>query len=710
LVNLCRCYLIKGEAERALTYIQKIPAPVNPNSEKGILATVDCYIALDRWNEAEQTIQEGLQLGLDKNKGLLLWSFVLAAQNKHDEAEHQLRKALRDDPDNVALLTHLAELASIRGHYGEVLHCLSRATQIEPENANLWAQLAQLGKQYFDEHSARQAAKKALELTEHKLGIERAQALVAMARIEADTGDEILAEKFYQDALKELPDFTSAKLGLGHLWLQWGRIDEATTLFEAVADHHPIAGYGALIGARHFPEDEKVLAGIEQMAYTPSLEGPMKSSLLFNLAAVYEHRKEYDKAFHLAQEANQASRHHLRYKATEHRDYCQRLQQYFSREFFQERTEFGHPSKLPVFVCGMPRSGTTLVEQILGGHPEVFVAGEIGMLSSVMQRLKAWERHLGSGLDYPECIHHFTAEQSYKFAEQVLADLRRYDCNARYIVDKLPHNFENIGLLRLLFPNAPVIHVLREPRDVAVSNYFINYQAKFGGMGFAYDLSDIGHQLVDYQHLNAHWDETLGKPVLTMRYEDVVDDTQGAARKMLNYLELDWTDEVLNHQNLERSVKTASIWQVRQPIYKTSKEKWRRYEQFLAPLEEALAKPYANRKEPAKQILPVGYFFTGMNYLHQHQGKMAEEVFGQLLEKYPNHAAATHMMGIALMQQNRPVEAITYLEKSIKAHSGHASWYHNTMLSYQALGRTEEAQKMKQLSIKNKMSFDETLP
>ena len=709
LVNLCRCYLLKGEAEQALIYIEQTRLLTHHNSEQWVLAAVDCYIALDRWEDAEQAIQQGLQAGLKQNKGLLLWSLILAAQDKHEEAEHQIRKALRDDPDNVELLTHLAELANVRGHYGEVLHCLHRATELEPENAGLWVQLAQMGKQHFDENAARKAAEKALELTENKLGGERAQALVAMARVEADAENETLAETYYQDALKELPDFIPAKLGLGHLWLQWGRVDEATALFESVAEHHPIAGYGALIGARRFPDDDKVLANIEHMAYIPSLEGAVKSGLLFDLAAVYEHRKDYDKAFHFVQEANQASRHHLRYDAAEHRDYCQRLQQYFSREFYQQRLEFGHSSKLPVFVCGMPRSGTTLVEQILGGHPDVFVAGEIGMLSSVMQRLKAWERHVGSGLDYPECIHNFTAEQAYKFAEQVLEDLRRYEGNAKYIVDKMPHNFENIGLLRLLFPNAPVIHVLREPRDVAVSNYFINYQAKFGGMGFAYDLTDIGQQLIDYQQLNAHWDATLIKPILTLRYEDVVDDTEDAARKMLAYLELDWTAEVLNHQNLERAVKTASVWQVRQPIYKTSKEKWRRYEQFLAPLEKVLAEPLPITKPSAEQILPVGLFFKGMEFLYQHHGVAAEEVFGELLKHYPTHAAGMHMMGVALMQQRRFPEAIVFLEKSIARHSGHAGWYHNAMLGYRALGRTEDAEKMLVLG-KTKISFEESLP
>jgi len=696
LINLARCYLAQSDAAQALSLVEQARQRGAQSREQWVFAAVDCYIALDRWDDAEQAIQEGLQAGIEQNTGLLLWSVVLAAQDKHEEAEHQIRKALRDDPDNAALLTHLANRDNVRGHYGEALHCLHRATQLEPDNAGLWAQLAQVGSQYFDADAARHAAEKALSLTKEKLGLDRAQALVAMAHVSADAGQQSEAEQYYQDALAQLPDFIPAQMGLGRLWLQWGRVDDAAALFESVAQRHPVAGYGALISARRFPDDDAVLANIERMAHMPSLEGSVKSGLLFDLAAVYEHRKDYDRAFHFARQANRASGHYLPYQASEHREYCQRLQRNFSRDFYRERLGYGHPSALPVFVCGMPRSGTTLVEQILGGHPDIFVAGEIGMLSGAMQRLNAWEQHVGSGQEYPECIRDLGEAQAYKFAAQILDDLRRYDANATHIVDKLPHNFENIGLLRLLFPNAPVIHVLREPRDVAVSNYFTNYQAKFGGMGFAYDLGDIGQHLVNYQQLMRHWDATLAKPVLTLRYEDVVEDTEAAARKMLAYLGLDWTPAVLDHQNLERAVKTASVWQVRQPIYKTAVEKWRRYAAHLAPLEQALAE-LPPTPEPASASSPAaGRFFQGMDFLRRNHGHEAEQVFRAVLQDQAGHAASMHMLGVALMVQNRHSDALPYLEASIERHPGHAGWYHNAMLAYQHLGREEDALTMRE--------------
>ena len=690
LVNLARCYLAQSEAEQALIYVQQAQL-LGAQSRQWLLAAVDTYVALDRWKDAELAIQHGLDSGIKQSTGLILGSLLLAAQNRHEDAEHKIRKALVDDPDNVALLPHLADLAEVRGLYGAVLQCLQQATQLEPDNASLWIKLAQTANLRFDEPAARSAAEKALVLTENKSGLLRARALLVMAQVSNDADDQNLAEHYYQKALALVPDLIPAQLGLGHLWLQWGKVEAATALFQSVAEHHPCAGYGALIQARHFPNDEAVLATIEHTAYSSSLEGIVRSSVLFNLAAVYEHRKDYTRAFQFAKEANEGNGHHLRYRATKHRDYCQRLQQYFSSNFYQQRVGQGHAAVLPVFICGMPRSGTTLVEQILGGHPEVFVAGEIGMLGNVIQRLKAWEAHIGSGQDYPECINDLTEEHVSQLAEQVLTELREYDEQARYVVDKMPHNFENIGLLRMLFPNAPVIHVLREPRDVAVSNYFTHYQAKFGGMGFAYDLADIGAQLVDYQQLMAHWDATLSKPVLTLRYEEVVDNTEAAARTMLDYLSLPWTPAVLNHQDLERAVKTASVWQVRQPIYKTSKEKWRRYQSFLAPLEDALATQPSKPAAFSAPALPAGWFFKGMAYLAQNQAIQAEQVFNTLLEQQPEHAAGLQMLGVALMQQNRYLEALPHLVASLAAHSGHVSWYDNTLLAYQHLGQPQEA-------------------
>ncbi len=687
-INIARCALWVSDHNLALAHVELAQTLGGSHLQPCLWVAVDTYIALNHWEAAEAAIHQALEAGAEELACIKLLALVLAAQDKHDHAKQLLRKALDNHPEDVELLIQLANITKVQGHYGEVVRYLRAAIKLEPDNASLWAQLAHLGKRHFDERGAVAAAEKALALTEHEMGLKRAEALVAIASVNEDSQ----AELYYQQALGLVPDYVPACLGLGHLLLQWGRVEEAVAYFETVAARHPVAGVGALINARRFPEDETLLAHIERIAYLPSLQGAVSSGLLFDLAAAWEHKKDYAKAFRFVDEANAASRKFLNYSAGQHTRQCLAIRNTFTAGFFSRTQAYGHPSVLPTFVLGMPRSGTTLVEQILGGHPDVFVAGEIGILSGVVHRLNAWERHIGSGLHYPECVRDLTATQAQHFANEILAELRQYAPEARHIVDKLPHNFEHIGLIRLLFPNAPIIHVLREPRDVAVSNYFTDYQAKFGGMGFAYDLADIGMQLRDHQALMRHWDSVCAKPVLTIRYEDVVADTEAAARQILAYLELAWTDAVLAYQNLERAVKTASVWQVRQPIYQTSKEKWRRYAEFLQPLETVLAEPVAVDMETDEDTLPAGHFFTGMTHLQAHETEQAAEIFQDILQKNPRHAAALYMLGVAHFYQGQAQSGLALMQKAITQQPYHASWYQNVAMVCTHLNRLEEAQ------------------
>jgi hypothetical protein len=236
----------------------------------------------------------------------------------------------------------------------------------------------------------------------------------------------------------------------------------------------------------------------------------------------------------------------------------------------------------------MPRSGTTLVEQILAGHSQIHGAGELGVIPSTIAGLERWERTTGSGRHYPDCVDDLSADVVAGITASLLKELREtLPDNApeiRHVVDKLPHNFENIGLIKLLFPNARIISVRRDPRDIAISNYFTDYAAKHGGMGFAYNLQWIGEQLADHNLMMHHWNQLFPGDILEVRYEDVVSEPEREARRLLDYVGVQWEPQVLDTSELDRPVKTASVWQVRQPIYQTARERWRRYADFLTPL------------------------------------------------------------------------------------------------------------------------------
>jgi len=686
--NLGRAWYGSGQPERALSAVALARQAVSqPDPWPLYRLETDALIALQRWDEAERVVRRAMDIGMAPKRCLLIFAFVLAAQDKHDEAEYEVQKGLERYPDETDLWLLMADLTEIRGRFGASLNCLDQALQREPENPELWLRRIHLGRHLHNPAWAREAATKVLALTANSAGQQRAMALAAAAGVE---DDETQAESLYRKALEHFEDCVPARLGLGRLLLQWGRIDEAESEFASVKEHHPIAGYSALISARRFPDDPDILARIDRLAHSPSLEGAVRSSLLFNLASSYEHLKDYPGAFAYAEAANRASRQHLPYDAAAHRQRVQDTVSVFSRDFYARRKTWGHPSTLPVFVLGMPRSGTTLVEQIIAGHSAIHGAGEVGCLNPVIHSMARWEWHCGSGRSYPDCVEDLTAAEVMAYADKVLESLRQYHPRARHIVDKLPHNFENVGLIRLLFPDAPVIHVLREPRDVALSNFFTDYQAKFGGMGFAYNLTDLGKHLVDYQRLMAHWNVVSPRPILTLTYESVVEGVEQAARTLLDYIGVAWEPQVLDFQNLERPVKTASVWQVRQPVYQTSKAKWRRYAEYLAPLETALNESLPDYPPPAEiDPLTPGLFFEAMAQLKAGQARAAEQSFRQILTRFPRHAAALHFLGMALYQQGQLRESLAKIRQSIDLHPGHADWVSHLQQVEAALTSTE---------------------
>ena len=357
-------------------------------------------------------------------------------------------------------------------------------------------------------------------------------------------------------------------------------------------------------------------------------------------------------------------------------------------------------SSLPVYVLGMPRSGTTLVEQILAGHSAIFGAGELGVIPSRIQGLNRWERHVGSGRKYPDCIDDISLQVREGIANGILEELKGLaeedKPNARHVIDKLPHNFENIGLIKFFFPNAKIISVRRDPRDIALSNYFTDYQAKHGGMGFAYDMTSIGEQLADHNMMMHHWHNVFPGEILEINYEDVVADTEGLARKMLKYIGVDWEQSVLNFNELDRTVKTASVWQVRQPIYKTAMAKWKRYESYLAPLIKGTnAKIKTDPITDMVSLPEPGLLQAGVALYKNKELDKAEYEFKKLLHHIPEHAAANVMLGLIYAQKGHLKEATILLEKGVNTCPWNQKWKKDLIKAYEVQGDVDKAKALK---------------
>lgn len=657
----------------------------------------------------------GAEAWLDRQRDVMhedAWSDRLAAyarslaeQNHHAQADEALRRGLAKYPEQLALMQPLAELADLQGRPLQAIAIMRRALRVarkqEKNAVPILVKLAQAAL-HAQPKLAREVADQALKEAEAlcrepaTASAEQArpfqiQARIAVANVEANQQNHTAAETRFRDVLREEPGSIPALQGLGQLYMQVGRIDEAITLFEQVKAIDPAKGYAALINARRFPEDHETLEKLERVARQPGQEGSVRSSLLLQLATAWEKRKDFDKAFSLANEANAASRKHLSYDAQAHRQRCARIRHAFSKSLFERRSDCGSDSALPVFIVGMPRSGTTLVEQILAGHSRIHGAGELGVMPRIIAGLERWERHTGSGRHYPDCIDDLDAKVVAGVAETVLSELREYVPDAVHVVDKLPHNFENIGLIKFLFPKAKIISVRRDPRDIAVSNFFTDYAAKHGGMGFAYDLDWIGEQLADHNLLMHHWQQLFPGEILEIRYEAVIGNPEQAARQMLDYIGVDWEPQVLNFNALERPVKTASVWQVRQPIYHSSREKWRRYEHHLAPLIAATNRHI--RWEPIEMLsLPeAGWLNRGVECYRARQIDEAERCFKRLLHFIPDHAAAGFMLGLVYLHKGYLEDAITLMAAAQQRCPWQAHWRSDLARAYRLANRDTDA-------------------
>ena len=679
---------------------------------------LEIWIAAEQFSEAELWLDDE-QVVRDEEAWCALvmgYATALAAQDHHAAADEALRSALKHYSKNVALHSQLAELAQLQGRQMQAVQLLRRALKLSEEQqlptVPLWVRLAS-AQMHGNTKQARKAAAKAIELAEAleesetltalQIKQQRMQAKNVLAQVESQEQNYDQAETLFKQLIEENPYFLPALSGYGQQQMQRGKIDEAIELFERVKAIDPAKGYSALINARQYPEDDVTLARLEQVANQPSLEGSERASMLFQLASVWEKRKDYDKAIELANSANRASRKFLKYDPKAHRQRSARIRYAFGSELYKHRRECGlrdsDDARVPVYVVGMPRSGTTLVEQILAGHSDIFGAGELGVIPQRIQGLERWERHVGSGRGYPDCVDDLSPYVTNGIAEGVVKELRELaetdKPNARFVVDKLPHNFENVGFIKFLFPQAKIISVRRDPRDIALSNYFTDYQAKHGGMGFAYDLEWIGEQLADHNLYMHEWQQRFPGEILEINYEDVVADTEGMARKMLDYIGVEWEPSVLAFNELDRPVKTASVWQVRQPIYKTSTEKWRRYQQHLAPLIAGTNKKIEWEAIDMISLPEPGLLNEGVALYKEGKLDEAERCFKKLLHHIPDHAAANFMTGIVYADKGHIKEGCELLEKAVEKCPWNRRWRKDLIVMCEAAGLDERAQELK---------------
>ena len=588
--NLGIVHYDRGEFGEAAKHYEQAIA-VNPSYAEAHNNLGNALRALGRFDEALDHYQRALLIRENYPGAYNNMASILLDRDQIAEAEFAYRKAIALSPRYFEAYGNLATLLVEHGRSDEALRVLGDALKIEPKHAPTLIHVARTQLSTGNYAQAEQACRLALE---EEPDSAEAFAMLGEVLHETDRFDEALTA--FDTALTLKPMAAEARTYYGICLKSVGRLDEAREQLVKSLELNPRAYgiYANLADLQKFTPDHPHLKAMEAImaeATDPMSERYM--ALHFGIGKAYEDIGEYAKAFEHFQTGATLKRAKLKYDEAETFGFFDSIRGIFSAEFFAKPPFEGVPSELPVFIIGMPRSGSTLVEQILSSHPQTFGAGEIKEFS---RRLNGLRSRFPALPTFPQIAAKMNQAHYKIVAEGYLATLKAMAPSATRVTDKLLTNYYFAGLLHVMFPKAKFIHTKRNPVDTCWSAYTKLFK---DDMPHSYDFGELGRYYKKYEELMAHWDKVLPPGTIkTIVYEDVVDNLEGCARELLEFLGLPWDPACLSFHESDRPVKTASVTQVRKPVYRTSVAKWRRYGERMQPLVDALGYQ-AERIEPA---------------------------------------------------------------------------------------------------------------
>jgi tetratricopeptide (TPR) repeat protein len=512
----------------------------------------------------------------------LLEARAALGRNRIQQADALLRQQLQDDPTDVAAIRMLAELGLLLGQNVDAGSLLARCLELAPNFALARYQYAIALHQQMRHTEALREIELALATEPRNPGFRNMQA-VLLGRL----GEFGRAIEVYASLLAEYPQQPKTWMSYGHTLEEAGRRADSIAAYRKSIELRPDLG-----------ETWWSLANLKTLAFTADEIGLMRRQLdrtdlpaedrlhfEFALGKALEDAGDYAGSFAHYAEGNKLHRAKLPYDAAEVTSHVRRSKELFTPDFFARRAAGGNPARDPIFIVGLPRSGSTLLEQILSSHTAVEGTTELPDLISLVRELAG--RSAGPpGAKYPEILASLDPLEFGELGARYLASSRvQRKTDAPFFIDKMPNNFAHVGLIHLILPNARIIDARRHPLGCCFSNFKQHFAR---GQHFTYDLTDIGRYYADYVELMAHFDAVLPGRIHRVIYENMVEDTEHEVRRLLDYCGLPFEEACLRFHENERAVRTASSEQVRQPIYRDGVDHWRRYEPWLGPLKEAL--------------------------------------------------------------------------------------------------------------------------
>jgi tetratricopeptide (TPR) repeat protein len=586
-----------GQPEEALDHFRRAVelepafAPARTNLGQLLLSRGQAEEALPHCQEAVR---------LDPNVAVLHHNLgnVFRALDRLIDARAAYLEALRLNPNLALASAHLGLVLEREGQFDESLPWLKKAVDLDPGNADFWEWV---GDVYDDMEEPGQA----IVCWQHVLDIEpeRARAHLALGWCLQEEGRSAEAREHYLTAARLEPESGQPPLELGGLHEELGAMGDAEASFrEALrlqpAYALPLARLGTLLRGK-LPETD--VAAIEHRLIDHQLGPGPRARLLFALSHVFDARGEFVRAAECTREANalalSLARGRRAYKPEEHERFVNGLVRAFDQDLFALLAGTGVATRRPIFIVGLPRSGTTLIEQVLASHSRVHGAGELRVARETFEAIPAL---LGRPGPTRDCIPFLDAPAVRTLAEQHLDRLAALDdkSGAERTVDKMPDNYLYLGLLAILFPNALFIHCRRDLRDVALSCWMTDFRS----IRWANDPGHIASRFQQYGRLMNHWRAVLPVPIHEVEYEETVDDLEGVARRLVAAAGLEWEPACLEFHRTERPIRTASVAQVREPVYRRSLGRWKNYEPALSEMfaavaahGEAVSQPYGDQ-------------------------------------------------------------------------------------------------------------------
>jgi len=602
-LNLALLHRKLGEFQQAQVICQNLlkDYPNNPDVHHMYGSALQCLGSMD---ESISEYKTAIKLNPNLTETHYFLGNIYRQTGQLEASADSFKMAIKQKPDFYEALNNLGAVLVELHRAVEAREALERAQIISPHSPQLLCNMAGFYMLDNNLEKAQQYAMQALKAFPDFI-----DALELLGKIHFQQSQYDDAINYYRKAYEiskndELPGY------IGQILERRGEFTEARDLIQPLVESGNtnfavLMTYSAL--SRKFNYQEEAIAVIEKAIESKTMDISSLSSLHSELGKQYDSLKNYDKAFNNYKKANDIERtlneevkklNETRLINNTRPEDIDKWFDNYPQAFWKQLPESGNTSERPIFVVGMFRSGTTLCEQILSSHPDVAAAGELPDISALSYGIGGGEFHDQS----PASLIHTTSEQLSQAAEQYLNTLDTVSKESRMIVDKMPTNFFHVGLISKLFPNAHIIHMIRDPRDVCLSMYFQRFGTQ---MTFTTDLEELADYHLAYQRVMRYWKQVLDIEILDVVYEELVANQEEITRKTLDFCGLEWNGQCLNFHRSKRDVNTPSYDQVRKPLYSKSVARWKRYEKYLGPLLNKLGK---NNSIDNNQINKAGCF------------------------------------------------------------------------------------------------------